>query len=60
MEILVFKGKKAILVKRNSTESKDFFKTFTKRYNKLRVAKSNSLKRDGGDKVLPQLGILPG
>ena len=34
MEILVFKGKKAILVKRNSTESKDFFKTFTKRYNK--------------------------
>ena len=34
MEILVFKGRKAILVKRNSTESKDFFKTFTKRYNK--------------------------
>lgn len=34
MEILVFKGKKEILVKRNSTESKDFFKTFTKRYNK--------------------------
>lgn len=34
MEVLVFKGKKAILVKRNSTESKDFFKTFTKRYNK--------------------------
>ena len=34
MEILIFKGKKAILVKRNSTGSKDFFKTFTKRYNK--------------------------
>lgn len=34
MEILIFKGKKAILVKRNSTESKDFFKTFTKKYNK--------------------------
>ena len=34
MEILIFKGKKAILVKRNSTESKDFFKTFAKRYNK--------------------------
>ena len=34
MEILIFKGKKAILVNRNSTGSKDFFKTFTKRYNK--------------------------
>lgn len=34
MEILVFKSNKAILVKRCSTESKNFFKTFTKKYNK--------------------------
>lgn len=34
IEILVFKGNKEILVKRSSTESKDFFKTFAKRYNK--------------------------
>ena len=34
MEILIFKGNKAILVKRSSTENKDFFKTFAKRYNK--------------------------
>lgn len=34
VEILVFKGNKEILVKRNSTGPKDFFKTFAKRYNK--------------------------
>lgn len=34
MEILIFKGNKAILDKRSSTENKDFFKTFAKRYNK--------------------------
>jgi len=34
MEILVFKGNKSILLKRTSVESRDFFKTFVKRYNK--------------------------
>ena len=34
VEVLIFKGKKEILVKRSSTESKDFFKTFTRKYNK--------------------------
>ena len=28
MEVLVFKGKKSILLKRSSTESRDFFNTF--------------------------------
>ena len=34
MEVLIFKGNKSILLKRSSVESRDFFKTFTKRYNK--------------------------
>ena len=34
MEVLVFKGKKSILLKRSSTESRDFFNTFARRYNK--------------------------
>ncbi len=34
MEILVFKGNKSILIKRSSTESKDFLSTFIRRYNK--------------------------
>ena len=34
MEVLVFKGNKSILLKRTSVESRDFFKTFVKRYNK--------------------------
>ena len=34
MEVLVFKGKKSILLKRSSTESRDFFNTFSRRYNK--------------------------
>ena len=34
MEILVYKGNKSILLKRTSVESRDFFKTFVKRYNK--------------------------
>ncbi len=34
MEILVFKGNKTILIKRSSTESKDFLNTFVRRYNK--------------------------
>ena len=34
MEVLVFKGNKLILLKRSSVESRDFFKTFVKRYNK--------------------------
>ena len=34
MEVLVFKGNKSILLKRTSVDSRDFFKTFVKRYNK--------------------------
>lgn len=34
MEVLVYKGNKSILLKRTSVESRDFFKTFVKRYNK--------------------------
>ena len=34
MEVLVFNGNKSILLKRTSVESRDFFKTFVKRYNK--------------------------
>ena len=34
LEVVVIKGSKMIVLKRNSVESRDFVKTFLKRYNK--------------------------
>lgn len=34
MEVLVYRGNKSILVKRSSTDRRDFLKTFEKLYNK--------------------------